>query len=138
MIRTLFIVPAVLGLSACMQQPAEMSGAPTEAGAAASVEDRLSGSRLSLTATDGDAPQMVMTLREDGTSQTEAAGFVLTGQWQVDGSTLCQTDIRLGGMPSDDPTPQCVEVRLSGDRVTLIGENDDGSPETFTGTISSI
>lgn len=138
MIRTLsVVVPAVLGLSACMQQPAEMSGAPTEA-PAASVEERLSGSRLSLTATDGEAPPMVMTLREDGTSQTEAAGFVLTGQWQVDGSTLCQTDIRLGGMPSDDPTPQCVEVRLSGDQVTLIGENDDGSPETFTGTISSI
>ena len=142
-VRFLGILPAALILAACVDE-GPGGAAPQAAGAAGdmtggmTVAERLSGSRLELTAQEGDAPPMVMQLRADGSSATSMSGFVLTGQWEVEGSTMCQTDIRLAGMPSDDQSPQCVEVSISGDRVTLVGEADDGSPETFTGTITPL
>ena len=132
------LVPLALGLAACVEPSAPTPAPQPAAASGASIEERLSGSRLELSSTGSDPLSMVMELRADGTSATSAAGFVLTGKWDVEGNTLCQRDIRLGGMPSDDQTPQCVQVAIDGDRVTLTGEADDGSPETFTGTISAL
>ncbi|KAA9007789.1 hypothetical protein [Histidinibacterium aquaticum] len=132
-----------LALAACETTgtPPTVTGTTTTSSpetSTASLEQRLSGTVLRLQSTDGDSAPMVMQLNEDGSSATSMGGFTLTGQWQVEGTTLCQTDIRLAGMPSDDQTPQCVEVSVSGDSVTLVGRSDDGNPETFRGTIEEL
>ncbi|WP_185020681.1 hypothetical protein [Histidinibacterium lentulum] len=81
---------------------------------------------------------MTMLLNADGTSQTSVAGLTLTARWQATGDQLCQTDVRFMGMPSDDPSPQCVRVAVSGDRITMTGPGSDGDPETMTGTITPL
>ena len=134
---------ALLALAGCENAPppqpasdpppgAEAANAPQPLGA------RLSGSRLDLRSGDGEAPPMVIRLNADGTSVMSMGGIALTARWQAEGDTLCQTDLRLDGVPSDDTTPQCVQVSVSGDRITLVGAEDGGAPETFTGTISPL
>lgn len=132
----LSLLSAGLGLSACIQEPAMPPGSGSDPAAAAMpLQQRLADTRLDLTAEDGAGEQMVMRLNADGTSATSMSGLVLTARWEVEGNRLCQTDIRLGGMPSDDTRPQCVTVAITGDQVTLVGERDDGGPRRFTGTI---
>lgn len=128
--------PLLIGLAACMQQPPAVTGSGPDA--ATPLQERLAGTRLDLTAQDDATAKMVMLLRADGTSQTEMSGIVLTGNWQARNQTLCQTDLRFDGMPSADPTPRCVDVAVSGDRITLVGKEDDGSTSTFSGTVSPL
>lgn len=137
---------ALVALAGCDTPPAaERQAAPaapaeTEGGetTAASLETRLAGTQLNLQSQNGEAPPMVMRLNADGTSETAMAGIVLTARWQAEDGTLCQTDVRLGGMPSDDTAPQCVEASVSGDRITLVGRSDDGAPEVYSGTITPL
>lgn len=112
--------------------------AATATAAPASLQERLSGSRLDLQGQGGDTPSMVMVLNEDGSSTTSMSGLTLTARWQVEGDRLCQTEIRFMGMPSDDPAPQCVRVSVSGDRITMTGPAEDGGSETFAGTITPL
>ncbi len=134
------IALALVSLSGCMQQTAATRTTETGTGSAANLplQQRLADTRLNLVEADADEPlPMVMRLRADGTSETSMGGIVLTAQWQAEDDTLCQTDIRLGGMPSDDTAPQCVRVSVAGDQITLTGDADDG-PRTFTGTITPL
>ena len=129
----------LLAVAACAQTAAGPQ--PTDSAVDtqdASLQATLSGTRLDLEAADGDAPPMVMRLRADGTSETAMVGLVLTGKWRVSGDRLCQTDIRLGGVPSEDTAPQCATVSVSGDRVTLAGETADGGTRRFEGTIAPL
>jgi hypothetical protein len=137
-------LPGLLAVAACAPMAAgPQPTGPAVTGSAAGERDEtlqatLSGTRLDLEAADGEAPPMVMRLRADGTSETAMAGLVLTGRWQITGDRLCQTDIRLGGVPSDDTAPQCATVSVSGDRVTLVGETGDGGTRRFGGTITPL
>jgi len=41
-------------------------------------------------------------------------------------------------MPSDDTSPRCVAVTISGDQITMVGDDDGGGTTTLIGTIAPL
>lgn len=125
------------------------AGCVTDGGGGASVSpadsalgERLADTRLDLAATDPVADPaagpMVMRLRADGTGEMDYAGLSLTYRWQARGDQLCLSDLRLGGIPSDDPAEQCAKVRLQGERITVQGLGPDRTNRRMSGVIAPL
>ncbi len=120
---------AALALAACDEAPG--------AGDAASP---LADTRLTLLEvgdTSAERP-MLMRLSADGRGDMRYAVLDLTYRWITRGDQLCLSDLRLEGLPSDDPSEQCAQFRISGSQIIIdaLGPGQEGN--RMSGTIAPL